>query len=256
MSELRTSAAGLLQLATAGTLAERISEQLRMSGHGVGPAERRSWERSLPILAQDLVDAGLDQVEILVEYRLPLTSMRVDAVLAGVHPRTREDSFVVIELKQWGAATLFEESPRLVVVDHVRQPRLHPGLQVAGYCEYLVDFLGTLHGEPQAVAGAAYLHNALDLDVGELFALPPTEHSRIFTQAAAWAVPRLSPDTPGARSGCGGRGPIPVQLGTAEPSAPCPRGGGTRGQAQLPIARGAAGGVRAGTACGTAGAPG
>ncbi|GAA1817362.1 hypothetical protein GCM10009835_41720 [Planosporangium flavigriseum] len=30
-----------------------------MSGHGVGQAERRSWERSLPILAQGVVDAGL-----------------------------------------------------------------------------------------------------------------------------------------------------------------------------------------------------
>src|SRR6185503_3634459 len=98
MSELRTSAAGLLQLAASGTLADRISEQLRMSGHGVGQAERRSWERSLPILARDLVDAGLDQVEVLVEYRLPLTSMRIDAVLAGVHPRTGADSYVVIEL--------------------------------------------------------------------------------------------------------------------------------------------------------------
>jgi uncharacterized protein len=181
MSELRTSAAGLLRLAADGSLADRIAEQLRMSGHGVNPAERRSWQRSLPILAQDLMDAGLDQVEILVEYQLPLTSRRVDAVLAGVHPRTGEDSYVIIELKQWSAAALFEESPRLVTVEGVARPRLHPGLQVAGYCEYLVDFLGTLHGEQQAVGGAAYLHNALDLEVRDLFDLPATEHSRIFT---------------------------------------------------------------------------
>jgi hypothetical protein len=90
MSELRTSAAGLLQYAADGSLADRIAEQLRMTGHGVGQAERRSWERSLPILAQDLVDAGLGQVEILAEYQLPLTSMRVDAVLAGVHPKAGE----------------------------------------------------------------------------------------------------------------------------------------------------------------------
>jgi DUF2075 family protein len=182
MSELRTSAAGLLQYAVDGSLADRIAEQLRMSGHGVGQAERRSWERSLPVLAQDLVDAGLGQVEILAEYQLPLTSMRVDAVLAGVHPRTGKDSYVVVELKQWSAANSFEESPRLVSVEHVSRPRLHPGLQVAGYCDYLVDFLGALHRQPHAVKGAAYLHNALDRDVNDLYELPPTDHSRIFTK--------------------------------------------------------------------------
>jgi hypothetical protein len=36
------------------------------------------------------VDAGLGQVEILTEYQLPLTSMRVDPVLAGVHPKAGE----------------------------------------------------------------------------------------------------------------------------------------------------------------------
>ena len=150
MPELRSSAAGVLQYARDGSLAERISEQLRMSGHGVGPAERRSWERSLPILAQDLVDAGLGQVEILAEYQLPLTSKRVDAVLAGVHPHTGGDSYVVIELKQWSAATLYDEATNLVTVERVLRPRLHPGLQVAGYCDYLVDFLGALHDQPQA----------------------------------------------------------------------------------------------------------
>jgi uncharacterized protein len=182
MSELRTSAAGLLQYATDGSLADRIAEQLRMSGHGVGHAERRSWERSLPVLAQDLVDAGVGQVEILAEYQLPLTSMRVDAVLAGVHPKTGKDSYVVVELKQWSAATSFEDSPRLVAVEHMSRPQLHPGLQVAGYCDYLVDFLGALHGEPHAVKGAAYLHNALDREVNDLYELPPTDRSRIFTK--------------------------------------------------------------------------
>jgi uncharacterized protein len=182
MSELRTSAAGLMQYAVDGSLATRIAEQLRMSGHGVGQAERRSWERSLPVLAQDLLDAGLDKVEILVEYQLPLTSMRIDAVLAGVHPKTGRDSFVVVELKQWSAVTSFDESSRLVSVDHVQRPRLHPGVQVAGYCDYLVDFLGALHAEPNSVAGVVYLHNALDAGVDILYDLPQTNRSRIFTK--------------------------------------------------------------------------
>jgi hypothetical protein len=182
MSAFRISAAGLLRLATEGTLADRVAEQVWMSGHGVSPAERKSWSRSLSILAQDLEDAGLRNVEVLVEYQLPLTSRRIDAVLAGVHPKTREDSFVVIELKQWSYATRYEDSDTLVDVEHAAGPRLHPGIQVGDYCQYLTDFLGLLAEHGNQVHGAAYLHNAVDRDITELFERPATEQSRIFTK--------------------------------------------------------------------------
>jgi DUF2075 family protein len=182
MSAFRVSAAGLLRLATEGTLADRIAEQAWMSGHGVSPAEHKSWSRSLPVLGQDLADAGLNDVEVLIEYQLPLTSRRIDAVLAGVHPRTGEDSFVVIELKQWSYATRYEDSESLVDVEHAAGPRLHPGIQVGDYCEYLTDFLGLLADHGNAVRGAAYLHNAVDRDIAELLERPATEQSRIFTK--------------------------------------------------------------------------
>lgn len=182
MSAFRVSAAGLLRLAAEGSLADRVAEQVWMSGHGVSPAERRAWSRSLSVLAQDLADAGLDDVEVLVEYQLPLTSRRIDAVLAGVHPRTGADSFVVIELKQWSYATRYEDSDTLVDVEHAAGPRLHPGIQVGDYCRYLIDFLGLLSDGRNTVQGAAYLHNAVDRDVAELIERPVTEQSRIFTK--------------------------------------------------------------------------
>ena len=203
MSAFRVSAAGLLRLATEGSLADRVAEQVWMSGHGVSPAERKSWSRSLAILAQDLADADLDEVEVLVEYQLPLTSRRIDAVLAGVHPRTGEDSFVVIELKQWSYATRYEESETLVDVEHAAGPRLHPGIQVGDYCQYLIDFLGLLADHGNTVRGAAYLHNAVDRDVAELLERPATEQSRIFTKQRRNAFldylrTSLDTDKPGA----------------------------------------------------------
>jgi DUF2075 family protein len=182
MSAFRTSAAGLLRLAEGGSLADRVAEQVWMSGQGVGSSERKSWERSLPVLAQDLVDAGLEQVEILVEYQLPLTSRRIDAVLAGVDPRTGADSFVVVELKQWSYATRLDHSDTLVDVEHAAGPRLHPGIQVAEYCGFLTDFLGVLSDDRNPIRGVAYLHNAVERDVAELFDRPMTEHSRLFTK--------------------------------------------------------------------------
>ncbi|WKU04546.1 DUF2075 domain-containing protein [Micromonospora sp. HUAS LYJ1] len=181
MSAYRSSAAGLLRLASDGGLVDALAERLRSSGHGVAPAEKRAWSRSLPVLAQDLVDAGLPQVEVLVEYQLPLTSRRVDAVLAGSDPRTGDDAYLVVELKQWSHATAYEDSDTLVAVEHARGPRLHPGVQVADYCRYLGDFLGVLGREPGRLSGVAYLHNAVDRDVSDLLDRPATEQSRVFT---------------------------------------------------------------------------
>ena len=71
------------------SLVEQLLEQmLFQTGRRAAPAEQMSWKRSLPTLAADLIDAGLGDVEMLVEYHLPLTSQRVDVVLAGTRPGT------------------------------------------------------------------------------------------------------------------------------------------------------------------------
>lgn len=54
----------------------------------VGEPEKRSWRNSLPVLAEDLDSAGLGNIDVLLEYSLPLTSQRADVILAGTHPKT------------------------------------------------------------------------------------------------------------------------------------------------------------------------
>ena len=146
---VRRSAASLAALASNGSVAELLFEQMLYGHDGyamrAARSERRSWDRSIPVLANDLVEAGLGQVEVLLEHRLPLSSRRVDAILAGRHPSTGQASFVVVELKQWTEADLFEDDPSLVLIDgYGLHPRLHPVEQVRGYCEYLRDFVPVL----------------------------------------------------------------------------------------------------------------
>ena len=84
MALIRRSAASLAALADRGSVLELMFEQtLYGSGPRPSPGEARSWSRSIPVLAHDLVEAGLGNVEVLLEHRLPLTSRRVDAILAG-----------------------------------------------------------------------------------------------------------------------------------------------------------------------------
>jgi hypothetical protein len=165
-------------------LAGIIADHLRMTtGQSPSESERKSWRRSLPVLVRDLIEAGLGNVEMLIEYQLPLTSKRADVVLAGVDRRTGGDAYVVVELKQWSQAELFEDSERLVVVEGMHGEREHPLIQVQGYCDYISDFVASLHGNETAVRGVAYLHNAVDLDVEDLFDLSLTERTRLFTKS-------------------------------------------------------------------------
>lgn len=164
-------------------IGEVLAEQKAIrSGTSASAAERRSWERSLPALRADLMDAGLGDVEMLLEYQLPLTSKRADVVLAGVHPRTGRPSYVVVELKQWSHAERFEGSDTLVsLTEYAGRPVTHPALQVRDYCDYLLGFTSVLADDPTSVAGVAYLHNATDHGVDDLFRLPGSDTGRVFT---------------------------------------------------------------------------
>lgn len=205
MTLMRRSAAGLAALASSGSMAELMfAEMLHGAGLRPSPGEARAWDRSIPVLARDLVEAGLGDVEVLLEHRLPLSSRRVDAILAGCHPVTGDASYVVVELKQWSAAELYEDDPRLVTIDgYGRHPRLHPLEQVRGYCEYLVDFTSAWQGRSEIVCGAAYLHNATEHGVAPLRQLAESGHARLFTgerraEFIDFLRSRLAPGTAGA----------------------------------------------------------
>jgi hypothetical protein len=186
------------------SIAERLLEQmLHRSSRRASPSEMRSWQRSIPVLAHELVEAGLGSVEIMLEHQLPLTSKRVDAVLAGYHPRTGDPSYVVIELKQWSDAQLFEGQPELVeVAAYGHRPVLHPSSQVQGYCEYMLDFIPGLADQSDPIAGVAFLHNATAFGVEPLWELAPQRFGRMITgdrrtELRDFLLTRLDPAKPG-----------------------------------------------------------
>jgi DUF2075 family protein len=169
-----------------GSLLRHLSTQFAITyGHRASDSEQRSWEASLPILAQDLTEAGLGDVEMLVEYQLPLTSLRADVVLAGRHPVTQAVSYVVVELKQWTSAGILDGDPELCMpAGPHRQAKLNPIAQVRRYCDYIIDFVNRLQDVPDAVTGVAYLHNAAETKVSSLHDLPADSRGQLFTASS------------------------------------------------------------------------
>ncbi|MGD9483899.1 DUF2075 domain-containing protein [Streptomyces sp. TRM70308] len=178
----RESAASVATRILEGSLTLHLVENFaHLHGRRPAQAEVRSWERSLPALVNALVEAGLGDVEVIIEYGLPLTSKRADAVLAGVHPTTGEPSYVVVELKQWGAAYPEEDEPLLCRIDAYPAPVLNPIEQVRGYCAYLLAFNAALERMPASLAGVAYLHNATEARTAGLRGVPEDLHGRLYT---------------------------------------------------------------------------
>jgi hypothetical protein len=175
---VRRSAQNLLDMSD--RLHTVLEEQARIQFEsGVGRAEVRSWQNSLPAFLTDLVEAGLGHVEVLLEHKLPHSPKRVDVILCGTHPRRGTASYVLVELKQWSSAEPVGDD--LVQVPHWPEPVLHPAEQVRRYCEYLVDSTPSLAEQPGAVHGLAYLHNALESGVWRLSRYEMDDYGRLYT---------------------------------------------------------------------------
>ncbi|MEV5592908.1 DUF2075 domain-containing protein [Streptomyces sp. NPDC052496] len=184
-----------------GSLPFQLREKfLHAHGHEPSASEERLWEGGIPVLTSVLLDAGLDQVHMMIEYVLPLTSKRADVVLAGVHPESGQPSYVVIELKQWSSAELEEGEPLLCRVDSNTQPMLNPIEQVRGYCDYLASSNGALAGHSECIAGVAYLCNATEFGIAGLYEAGQSVRGRLFSgerrgEFMAYLKERLAPES-------------------------------------------------------------
>ncbi|MEU9023322.1 DUF2075 domain-containing protein [Actinomadura sp. NPDC048394] len=160
-------------------LATALSER---SGRRAGKAQKRAWRNSLTALAGDLLDAGLGQVEVLVEYPMPhKPSSQADVVLAGVDRYTGGDLFIIVELKQWSSVDFYEGDEKQVVWDPKYSPVQHPALQVRGYRDQIAKFCATVKDHPDAVRGIVYLHNMPAHEARKLVGLADELKIGVFT---------------------------------------------------------------------------
>ena len=179
---LRQTVRTISEWSADNTLSDRLAEQMYFqNGNRPSESEKRSWANSLRDLCALLIEANLGNLNVLVEYQLPYTSKRIDAVLIGSHPKSRNPVIIALELKQWTDASKYEgESELLKIAAYGNNPILHPALQVKKYCEYLLDFNRFASHDSTSVFGVTYLHNWLNQRNTAIDSIPPSDTSMLF----------------------------------------------------------------------------
>ena len=124
--------------------------------------EVKSWSNSLRAFAQVLTSAKLFDHGILLEYQIPLTSLRLDAMISGFDAEERPNA-VVVELKQWDT-THPSDGPNevLTYVGGRQREVLHPSVQAGRYRTFLSDIQTVFDEESEnaiALSACSYLHN-------------------------------------------------------------------------------------------------
>jgi DUF2075 family protein len=198
------STSEFVHAATHNAIAHRLSEAfVAHFRHAPSPNEFQSWQNSLMALSSVIERADLNDNGILLEFQLPLTSRRLDALITGRDER--RDRAVIVELKQWSKSEL-ASAPELLRTwvggDH--REVLHPSVQANQYRRYLADMHEAFQGDAHVSLDAcAFLHNYHRLDDDALFD-PTSDAVRRIVPVFTGADSTRLAEHLGARLGKGG----------------------------------------------------
>lgn len=129
-------------------------------GRKIPPAEISAYTNSLPYMGRVVRRSGIaDDCGILIEYIIPLTSNRIDFLVAGEDDEGNKN-FIIIELKQWqnAEATDSDGIVRTLLAGGVRETT-HPSYQANSYKLFLSDFNENIASGSIKAFACACLHN-------------------------------------------------------------------------------------------------
>lgn len=145
-----------------GRIAEKIEDAFRRHNiAGGGLSEFRSWNNSLEVMGA-VLDRASDvprDALVAIEYKLPVSSRRVDFILTGLDQNGRENA-VIVELKQWDYVALTEKE-NLVrsIVGHGIRELSHPSYQAYSYKVAIENYNEDVRKERILISSCAFLHN-------------------------------------------------------------------------------------------------
>lgn len=144
-----------------GYIADKIEQ--RFKEHDIfhsNESEYRSWANSLMFMRNALDDDEIsDECHLAIEYQIPLTSKRVDFLIAGKDENC-DKNIVIIELKQWENCTSTQR-PDVVkaYTGGAERSVCHPSYQAYSYAKIIENFNEDVYKESIYLKPCAYLHN-------------------------------------------------------------------------------------------------
>lgn len=144
-----------------GIIANKVQQQFEQHGfHHSNDAEYRAWTNSLMYMRNVLDDDDIPgDVSLAVEYQIPLTSKRVDFLIAG-KGENESENVVVVELKQWEDSGVTSR-PDVVTAftGGANRAVCHPCYQAYSYAKIIENFNEDVYKDDIHLMPCAYLHN-------------------------------------------------------------------------------------------------
>lgn len=144
-----------------GDIADKIKESFYLNNiSNNNEAEYRAWSNSLMFMRNVLDDDEIsNECSLAIEYQIPLTSKRVDFLIAGKDEHNN-NNIVVIELKQWENCTPTQR-PDIVYAftGGAERAVCHPSYQAYSYAKIIENFNEDIYKDDISLIPCAYLHN-------------------------------------------------------------------------------------------------
>ena len=124
-------------------------------------SEIESWDASLEYMSNILSKSNLSKnCTVTLEYKLPMTSKRVDFILSGYNEYYKE-VLLLFELKQWSEVENVECSDVLLktFIGGSIKEVLHPAYQVLSYQELLEDYNEYIQSNNVILKSSVIMHN-------------------------------------------------------------------------------------------------
>ena len=144
-----------------GSITDEIYDIYQQKIGKSGKSQIMSWENSMQYMYRVLEDSEIpDDCGVAIEFTIPATSKRIDFILTGEN-QFRDDSVVIIELKQWSRAEKVDGKDGVVrtVLGGGLRETTHPSYQVWSYAALIRNFNHTVDEEDIELHPCAYLHN-------------------------------------------------------------------------------------------------
>lgn len=152
-------------------------------GINVGPSEQHSWKATARYMYDILRDKEIpDDSTVAIEYQIPMTSKRIDFILAG-QGDSDNDNAIVIELKQWEKVGLSGLDGIVETDFYGGREVSHPSYQAWAYVTLLKGFNEAVYEGNINLQPCAYLHNYFpDEVIRHEFYKEYTEKAPVFLQ--------------------------------------------------------------------------